>query len=165
MISLIETVQVNKNTVFVRAVVEDMVEIYPATQYDPPEYGPAVCETEFELNEDEVLPENDEELIDYLNELSLDWLVLDKDWNYQEKKTLTPYYLWVIVFGIFAYFIAVDQSIATYVVLLWKQSRLAFEKYKWWLMNNPRNPIIKYMLDRKYLKLAKELEKEMKGDE
>jgi hypothetical protein len=82
MISLIETVQVNKNTVFVRAVVEDMVEIYPATQYDPPEYGPAVCETEFELNEDEVLPENEEELIDYLNELSLDWLVLDKDWNY-----------------------------------------------------------------------------------
>jgi len=82
MISLIETVQVNKNTVFVRAVVEDMVEIYPATQYDPSEYGPAVCETEFELNEDEVLPENEEELIDYLNELSLDWLVLDKDWNY-----------------------------------------------------------------------------------
>jgi hypothetical protein len=82
MISLIETVQVNKNTVFVRAVVEDMVEIYPETQYDPPEYGPAVCETVFELNEDEVLPENDEELIDYLNELSLDWLVLDKDWNY-----------------------------------------------------------------------------------
>jgi hypothetical protein len=81
------------------------------------------------------------------------------------EKTLTPYYLWVIVFGIFAYFIAVDQSIATYVVLLWKQSRLAFEKYKWWLMNNPRNPIVKYMLDRKYLKLAKELEKEMKGDE
>jgi len=39
-------------------------------------------ETEFELNEDEVLPENEEELIDYLNELSLDWLVLDKDWNY-----------------------------------------------------------------------------------
>jgi hypothetical protein len=37
MISLIETVQVNKNTVFVRAVVEDMVEIYPATEYDPPE--------------------------------------------------------------------------------------------------------------------------------
>lgn len=82
MISLIETVQVNKNTIFVRAVVEDMIQIYPATECDPPEYGPAVCETEFELNEDEVLPENDEELIDYLNELSLDWLVLDKDWNY-----------------------------------------------------------------------------------
>ena len=32
-------------------------------------------------------------------------------------------------------------------------------------MNNPRNPLVKYMLERKYLKLAKELEKEMKGDE
>jgi hypothetical protein len=59
----------------------------------------------------------------------------------------------------------VDQNIAAYVVLLWKQSRLTFEKYKWWLTNNPRNPIVKYMLDRKNLKLAQELEMEMKGDE
>jgi hypothetical protein len=74
---------------------------------------------------------------------------------------MNPYYAWLIIFGIFAYFIAVDQSIATYVILLWKQSRLKYEKYKWWLMNNPKNPIVKYFLERKYIKIAKELEKEM----
>jgi len=78
---------------------------------------------------------------------------------------MNPYYAWLIIFGIFAYFIAVDQSIATYVVLLWKQTKLNYERLKWMILNDPRNPIVKYMLDRKYLKLAKELEKEMKSNE
>jgi len=82
MISLIETILVDDTRVFVRAIVEDMLEVYAGTSYDPPEYGPAVCEVEFEIEEGDVIPENEEELIDYLNELSLDWKVLDKDWNY-----------------------------------------------------------------------------------
>jgi hypothetical protein len=77
MISLIETFQQNKNFVYVRAVLEDMVQVHPSTLYDPPEYGPALCESSFTFDEDEILPDNEEELIDYLNELDLDWKIVD----------------------------------------------------------------------------------------
>ena len=77
---------------------------------------------------------------------------------------MTPYYLWVVVFGIFTYFIAVDQSIATYVVLLWKQTKLNYERMKWMILNDPRNPIVKYMIEKKYMKIAKDLEKQLNKD-
>jgi hypothetical protein len=77
MISVIETIQKTENEVFVRAIVEDMVQVFPATLYDPPEYGPAVCEATFELDEDELLPINEDALVDYLNQLDLDWQMVD----------------------------------------------------------------------------------------
>jgi hypothetical protein len=77
MISVIETIRKTENEVYVRAIVEDAVPIYAATLYDPPEYGPALCETKFELDEDELLPRGENELIDYLNELDLNWKVID----------------------------------------------------------------------------------------
>lgn len=82
MIIAIETIQQNENKVFVRAIVEDMVQVYSSTIEEPAEYGPAVCESTFELYEDDVLPENEEELINYLNDLDLEWTVLSKDWDY-----------------------------------------------------------------------------------
>lgn len=77
---------------------------------------------------------------------------------------MNPYYAWFIIFGIFAYFIAVDQSVATCVVLLWKQTKLNYERMKWMILNDPRNPIVKYMIERKYMKIAKELERQLNKD-
>lgn len=77
MISVIETIEKTENKVFVRAIVEDMVQVYPATLYDPPEYGPAVCEASFELEENELLPNGEDTLIDYLNDLDLNWKIVD----------------------------------------------------------------------------------------
>ena len=77
MISVIETIEKTENKVFVRAIVEDMVQVYPATLYDPPEYGPAVCEASFELEENELLPNGEDTLIDYLNDLDLNWQIVD----------------------------------------------------------------------------------------
>lgn len=77
MISVIETIEKTENKVFVRAIVEDMVQVYPATLYDPPEYGPAVCEASFELEENELLPNGEDTLIDYLNDLDLNWQIID----------------------------------------------------------------------------------------
>jgi hypothetical protein len=83
MISVIETFQKNQNYIYVRAIVEDMIQIYPPTLYDPPEYGPALCEASFELNEGEVLPEGEDALIDYLDELDIEWKIVDNsDYNY-----------------------------------------------------------------------------------
>lgn len=81
MISVIETFQQNENQIYVRGIVEDVIEIYPATLQDPPEYGPALCEASFELDEDEIIPEGEDALLDYLNELDLDWKILDNS-NY-----------------------------------------------------------------------------------
>ncbi len=79
MISLIYQVDKNEETVIVRAIVEDAIEIYPATREDPAEYGPALCESRFTLCEDDELPENDEDLIDYLEHLQLEWVVVNDD--------------------------------------------------------------------------------------
>jgi len=82
MISVIETFQKNENQIYVRGIVEDVIEIYPATLEDPPEYGPALCEASFELDEDEILPEGEDALLDYINELYLDWKIIDNsDYN------------------------------------------------------------------------------------
>ena len=77
MISVIETFQQNENRIYVRGIVEDVIEIYPATLQDPPEYGPALCEASFDLDEDELLPSDEDALLDYLNELYLDWKIID----------------------------------------------------------------------------------------
>jgi hypothetical protein len=77
MISVIETIQKTENKVFVRAIVEDMIQVYPATLQDPPEYGPAVCESSFQLEENELLPNGEDALIDYLNQLDLNWQIID----------------------------------------------------------------------------------------
>jgi len=39
-------------------------------------------------------------------------------------------------------------------------AKVQYEKTKWWLKNNPRNPIVKYLMWKRAMKLAKELEEE-----
>jgi len=72
------------------------------------------------------------------------------------------YYFWFFVFAVIAYFIVTDNSVATAVNLITKLVGIWFEKKKWWLLHNPRNPVVKYLMWRRSYKLAKELEKEFK---
>lgn len=81
MITLIYDVCRDGDNVTVKAVVEDSVLTYPATDLDPPEYGPALCEASFELEENEILPGDEDQLIDYLERLNLDWEVIPEE-NY-----------------------------------------------------------------------------------
>jgi hypothetical protein len=74
---------------------------------------------------------------------------------------MNPYYAWSIIFIIFTYFILVDESIAEYVVLLWKLGKLKYDRLKWMILNDPRNPIVKFMIERKYHKMIKEFEKQL----
>ena len=68
----------------------------------------------------------------------------------------------IILFGLFAvamYFIVTDASIdaAFYYVL-----ELANAKIKqrwWWITQNPENPVVKYMMWRRNMKMAKKLKK------
>jgi hypothetical protein len=79
MITLIYDIQKEEDEVTVTAVVEDVKLVYPATQYDPPEYGPGLCKASFSLEESELLPTDEEALIDYLEELDLDWELISDD--------------------------------------------------------------------------------------
>lgn len=75
---------------------------------------------------------------------------------------MESYYVWMTLFTIIGYMIVSDKNVAdafTYVFVIIK-NRLIREI--WWLKNNPSNPIVKYLLWRKSIKLAKELEREFK---
>lgn len=77
MISLIYESKIEKSTLYVKAVVEDMICIFSGDQYDPPEYGPGICEAIIELEDDDIVPDNDDELIDFLEERYIDWKTIE----------------------------------------------------------------------------------------
>lgn len=69
----------SENLVRVKAVIEDSILLYPQTMEDPAEYGPGLCEAVFELYEDEIIPDNENELIQYLKNLDLSWELVESD--------------------------------------------------------------------------------------
>lgn len=70
------------------------------------------------------------------------------------------YYAWFIVFAVVAYFIATDESVAAAFYYVLKLAKSNYEKQKWWLLNNPRNIIVRFLINRRSMKMAKELMKE-----
>jgi hypothetical protein len=70
-------------------------------------------------------------------------------------------YFWLGLFLIIGYFVVTDNSLATFLVLIQKRIELEYEKLKWRIMQSPDNPIVKYMIWRRSMKLAKELRKEL----
>jgi hypothetical protein len=76
----IETISINETEqeVTVTAVVEDAVLVYPQTQYDPAEYGPALCMTTFSI--DSVDVNNEKELQEFLETVDYWEIVDDSDY-------------------------------------------------------------------------------------
>jgi hypothetical protein len=60
------------------------------------------------------------------------------------------------------YLIVTDDSVAYAFTLVSKLIKFQYEKTKWWLFNNPRNIIVKWLMWRRALRIAKELEREFK---
>ena len=75
---------------------------------------------------------------------------------------MTSYYFWFGIFVFFGYLIVTDNSISYAFALVLKLIKFQYEKQKWWLFNNPRNPVVKWFVWRRALRIAKELEKEFK---
>jgi hypothetical protein len=75
---------------------------------------------------------------------------------------MTAYYFWFGIFMFVAYLILTDHSVAYAFTLVSKIVRFQYEKIKWWLLHNPRNIIVRWMMWRNALRMAKELEKEFK---
>jgi len=77
------------------------------------------------------------------------------------------YYILFLIFAVLAYFIVTDNSIAQAFVYLTKLVELKYRKTQWWLLHNPSNPVVKYFMWRRSIKLGKQLQKEFDkvGDE
>ena len=76
---------------------------------------------------------------------------------------METYYIWFLLFIIAAYLIVTDNSVSQSVYYVSKLFKFQYEKTKWWLLNNPKNPIVRYLMWRRAMKIAKELEEEFKG--
>ena len=69
-------------------------------------------------------------------------------------------YIYFTIFFCVAYLIVTDQSVAKGFYMLTQLARVEYEKVKWWILHNPANPIVKYLIWRRSMKLAEELQKE-----
>jgi len=73
---------------------------------------------------------------------------------------MSTYYIYFVIFFCVAYLIITDQSVAKGFYMLTQLARVQYEKTKWWILHNPANPIVKYLMWKRSMKLAEELVKE-----
>ena len=68
------------------------------------------------------------------------------------------------MFAVVAYIIVTDDRAAAAFLFVSKLANTEIKRHWWWLTNNPRNPVVKYMIYRRSLRLAKELMVEINKD-
>lgn len=69
----------------------------------------------------------------------------------------SPY---IVLFGLFAvvtYFVVTDESVAAAFYYVIKLVSTNIRLRWWWLTNNPANPVVKYLMYRRSIRLAREL--------
>ena len=72
-------------------------------------------------------------------------------------------YIYFVIFFCIAYLIITDQSVARAFYMLTQLAQVQYEKTKWWILHNPTNPIVKYFIWRRSVKMAEELMKELQN--
>ena len=73
-------------------------------------------------------------------------------------------YIYLLIFGCFAYLIVTDESIAKAVVLITEIAKNKFIVFKWWMIHNPKTPWARYSIHRRSMKMAEELMKELNDE-
>ena len=68
------------------------------------------------------------------------------------------------MFAVVAYIIVTDDRAAAAFLYVSKLANTEIKRHWWWLTNNPRNPVVKYMIYRRSLQIAKELMVEINKD-
>ncbi len=70
---------------------------------------------------------------------------------------MTAQYVIFLLFGTILYFVLTDPNVAKAFDYVLQLVNTNIRRELWWLKNNPANPVVKYIMYRKNLKLAKEL--------
>ena len=70
---------------------------------------------------------------------------------------MDSHYILFALFAVVAYFIVTDESVAAAFFYVTKLAKAYAQRQWWWLTHNPRNPVVKYLIYRRSLKLAQEM--------
>ena len=73
------------------------------------------------------------------------------------------HYILFAIFAVAAYFIVTDESVAAAFYYVIKLGNAYIQRQWWWFTHSPKNPIVKYLIYRRSLKLAQELMDEFKN--
>jgi len=73
-------------------------------------------------------------------------------------------YLWLIVFASALYFISTDESVAAAFYYVTRLAKAYIQRQWWWFSHNPRNPVVKYLIYRRSLKLAEDMMAQINKD-
>lgn len=65
------------NLLVVEAVVDQMVLTHQGNQYDPPEWGAALCRGTMQLHPEDLMPSTDKELQQMISDRIIDWAPID----------------------------------------------------------------------------------------
>ena len=68
-------------------------------------------------------------------------------------------YILFTLFAVAMYFIVTDESVAAAFYYVTRLAKAYIQRQLWWFTHNPRNPVVKYMIHRRSMKLAQELQK------
>jgi hypothetical protein len=70
---------------------------------------------------------------------------------------MDSHYIIFSLFAVAAYFIVTDESVAAAFFYVTKLVKAYTQRQWWWFLHNPRNPVVKYLIYRRSLKLAEEI--------
>jgi len=77
---------------------------------------------------------------------------------------MTAQYLWLVVFSFALYFIITDESIAAAFYYVTRLAKAYIQRQWWWLLHNPKNPVVKYLIYRRSLKTAEYIMRQINTD-
>ena len=66
----------------------------------------------------------------------------------------------LIIVGVVGYMMIIDENIVTYLTLVFKIMKVNTERFFWMVRYHPNNFITTWIQNRKYDRIARELEKE-----
>ena len=66
---------------------------------------------------------------------------------------------WFALFAVALYFIVSDESIAAAFYYVIGIATSFIRGRVWWITNDPRNPVVKYIMRRRSMKMAKQLKR------
>lgn len=76
---------------------------------------------------------------------------------------MDPKYLYFIIFFCITYLIITDENVAGLISYSSRLLKFQCEKIKWIVLNDPRNPIVKYLIYKKSLRMAEKLIKKFEN--
>ena len=77
---------------------------------------------------------------------------------------MTPFNsILLVIVGVVGYMMIIDENVATYLTLVFKIMKVNTERFFWMIKYHPNNFITTWIQNRKYDRIARELEKEFQS--